>query len=221
MLIPGNTWQTVWTSAKAVPARRQKRLFDDTKEAEKILHFLESQTLGSIGQLTIPPLFHSAFIKLQKEASDGSAVRDFIPNYKDMEDKLKLNCCNLSREKWNAMKNISKKKWESVVNDISEMELSINLARSVLKKLYPDKVELGDDVSLFALPPLLLLMTFQILNSKQDKALLSSLMKCYDTELAEGAKNDIGVRVMYMFNLAKATQNEQRVEDHAWVRADE
>lgn len=42
-------------------------------------------------------------------------------------------------------------------------------------------------------------------------------MKCHDTELGEGAKNDIGVRVMYMFNVARATQNEQRVEDHSWV----
>lgn len=43
-------------------------------------------------------------------------------------------------------------------------------------------------------------------------------MRCHDTELTEGAKNDIGVRVMYMFNLARATQNEQRVEDHSWVK---
>lgn len=49
--------------------------------------------------------------------------------------------------------------------------------------------------------------------------MLNSLMKCHDTELNEGAKNDIGVRVMYMFNVARATQNEQRVEDHAWVKS--
>lgn len=42
-------------------------------------------------------------------------------------------------------------------------------------------------------------------------------MKCYDTELDEGAKNEVGVRVMYMFNLVKATQSEQRVEDQQWV----
>lgn len=42
-------------------------------------------------------------------------------------------------------------------------------------------------------------------------------MKCHDTELDEGAKNEIGVRVMYMFNLVKATQSEQRVEDQQWV----
>lgn len=144
MMIPGNTWQTVWSSAKPVPARRQKRLFDDTKEAEKVLHFLESQTLGSIGQLTVAPLFHSLLIKLQEESK---GVRDFIPHYKEMEEKLKQICSTLSRERWNASKNISKKKWEMATNDISEMELSINQAKSILKKLYPDKIELNEDVS--------------------------------------------------------------------------
>ncbi|KAL7043958.1 hypothetical protein ACKWTF_001718 [Chironomus riparius] len=144
MMIPGNTWQTVWQTAKPVPARRQKRLFDDTKEAEKVLHFLESQTLGSIGQLTVAPLFHTSLIKIQKESEN---VKDFIPNYKEMEDKLKQNCCTLSREKWNTSKGMSKKKWEMVINDTSEMELSINQARSILKKLYPDKTDFNDDVS--------------------------------------------------------------------------
>lgn len=143
MMIPGNTWQTVWASAKPVPARRQKRLFDDTKEAEKVLHFLESQTLGSIGQLTVASLFHSSMIKLQRE-SEG--VRNFIPNYKDMENKLKQGCCSLSRDKWITSKNLSKKKWEMLTNDISEMELPINQARSILLKLYPDKNDLSDEV---------------------------------------------------------------------------
>jgi len=144
MNIPGNTWKTVWSSAKPVPARRQKRLFDDTKEAEKVLHFFESQTLGSIGQLTVAPLFHAAVIKLQKE-SEG--VKDFIPNHAELDEKLRQNGCMLSRDKWIASKQLTKKKWEMVTNDISEIELSINQARSILKKLFPDKVELTDDVS--------------------------------------------------------------------------
>lgn len=36
MQIPGNLWTEVWHSAKPVPIRRQKRLFDETKEAEKV-----------------------------------------------------------------------------------------------------------------------------------------------------------------------------------------
>ena len=36
MCMPNNMWREVWGTARAVPARRQKRLFDDTKEAEKV-----------------------------------------------------------------------------------------------------------------------------------------------------------------------------------------
>lgn len=36
MKIPGNMWAEAWETARCVPARRQKRLFDDTKEAEKV-----------------------------------------------------------------------------------------------------------------------------------------------------------------------------------------
>lgn len=154
MLIPGNTWQTVWSSAKPVPARRQKRLFDDTKEVEKVLHFLESQTLGSIGQLIIAPLFHSSLLKLQLELKN---VADIIPNQNTTEVKLKQTCCLLSREKWNVSKNISRKKWELLTNDISEMELSINQAASILKKLYPEKSDFGDYVCLIILRSLLFL----------------------------------------------------------------
>lgn len=36
MKIPGNMWVEVWETAKPIPARRQRRLFDDTREAEKV-----------------------------------------------------------------------------------------------------------------------------------------------------------------------------------------
>jgi hypothetical protein len=65
MLIEGNTWQSVWKTARPVPAHRQKRLFDDTKEAEKVLNFLEVITVGKICQLTIPVLFHNALLKIK------------------------------------------------------------------------------------------------------------------------------------------------------------
>lgn len=37
MKIPGNMWVEAWDTARVTPARRQKRLFDDTKEAEKVM----------------------------------------------------------------------------------------------------------------------------------------------------------------------------------------
>lgn len=86
MLIPGNTWQVVWKAAKPVPARRQvrikaflltfffsnsnrfhiqKRLFDDTKEAEKVMHFFESRNIGQIVQLTLAALYHTALLQIK------------------------------------------------------------------------------------------------------------------------------------------------------------
>lgn len=90
MLIPGNTWQAVWIAAKPVPARRQvlfylsscwlvpplrliftqflflqRRLFDDTREAEKVLHLLETRNIGQIVQLTIVPLFHASILRVK------------------------------------------------------------------------------------------------------------------------------------------------------------
>lgn len=46
MKIPGNMWVEAWESAKATPARRQKRLFDDTKEAERVRIFTASFLLS-------------------------------------------------------------------------------------------------------------------------------------------------------------------------------
>jgi Rab3 GTPase-activating protein catalytic subunit len=44
MKIPGNMWVEVWNTAKAVPVRKQKRLFDDTKEAEKVTFGIGKKT---------------------------------------------------------------------------------------------------------------------------------------------------------------------------------
>ena len=41
MMIPGNMWVEAWESARVTPARRQRRLFDDTKEAEKVIYTIQ------------------------------------------------------------------------------------------------------------------------------------------------------------------------------------
>lgn len=64
MTTEGNTWQKVWEQAQAVPVSRQKRLFDDTNEALKVLHYLETRKMHEIYNLTVIPLLHSAILKL-------------------------------------------------------------------------------------------------------------------------------------------------------------
>lgn len=45
MKIPSNMWVEAWETAKPIPARRQRRLFDDTREAEKVTEVWVSNTI--------------------------------------------------------------------------------------------------------------------------------------------------------------------------------
>lgn len=52
MRIPGNIWAEVWEAAKRNPAHKQKRLFDDTKEAEKVLYISHFMIFGHFDYVT-------------------------------------------------------------------------------------------------------------------------------------------------------------------------
>ncbi|XP_054281898.1 rab3 GTPase-activating protein catalytic subunit isoform X2 [Macrosteles quadrilineatus] len=69
MKLPGNMWIEVWSAAKPVPARRQKRLFDDTREAEKVLHWLEAKQPREVAALLVSPLTHAALATLAHHAA--------------------------------------------------------------------------------------------------------------------------------------------------------
>ena len=56
MKCEGNMWASLWEQARAVPARRQKRLFDDTREAEKVVQWLVGLSPGDAAQLLLPCL---------------------------------------------------------------------------------------------------------------------------------------------------------------------
>ena len=50
-----------------MPARRQKRLFDDTREAEKVLQFLVDLSPGDAAQLVLPTLLQAAVVRILEE----------------------------------------------------------------------------------------------------------------------------------------------------------
>ena len=66
---PNNIWVESWNSATPIPAYKQKRLFDDTKEAEKVLHYLNSLKVCDLALLLLPTVLHSALNVLQKRQS--------------------------------------------------------------------------------------------------------------------------------------------------------
>lgn len=82
MLIPENAWSTTWASAQPVPAHRQKRLFDDTREAEKVLHFLSSRKLGQVARLLLPSLTHAALYTLNLQKQEA------LPNLPDVAQSI-------------------------------------------------------------------------------------------------------------------------------------
>ncbi|GAB0098823.1 Rab3 GTPase-activating protein catalytic subunit [Sergentomyia squamirostris] len=185
MMIPGNTWRSVWDSAKPVPARRQRRLFDDTKEAEKVLHFLESRNIGQIVELSLSTLFHAAILKIQEEiAEDGYQ----IPLLSDQMDKIIAHCCKLSRENWpgSGILGMKGKKWQILLMEITNLEYMVVQSRSLVTKL----LESGEV-------------------KESERSFLSELLKEHESELEKGAKGEISARLLHLFAEAKKAQNEQ------------
>lgn len=82
MEIPGNTWQEVWEVARPSPAKWQKRLFNDTREAEKILDYLERKTPSEFVKLLLPVFSVCVLQKLLDEMTDE------LPGLNDVVTKL-------------------------------------------------------------------------------------------------------------------------------------
>uniref|UniRef100_A0A3Q3AZ99 Rab3 GTPase-activating protein catalytic subunit n=1 Tax=Kryptolebias marmoratus TaxID=37003 RepID=A0A3Q3AZ99_KRYMA len=95
MKIPGNMWVEAWDIARVTPARRQRRLFDDTKEAEKVFHYLAMQKPGDLARHLLPCLLHAAIQKLKQEGETFffffllpkfvDRISDFIKQLVEME----------------------------------------------------------------------------------------------------------------------------------------
>lgn len=73
MLLPGNPWVETWTVARPVPAARQRRLFDENREAEQVLHFLRSRTVNGVAELLLPALLRAGAARASDEGVPGNS----------------------------------------------------------------------------------------------------------------------------------------------------
>lgn len=126
MLISDNTWVEMWESAKPVPANRQKRLFDDTREAEKVLHFLDSRNLAQIGELVLPVLCHSAIYRLVEESEQAQTAT-----------QCRLRQIVKAGERISREGGVSKRRYEALIQEIGALELSVSQINSLLYKFNP------------------------------------------------------------------------------------
>ncbi|XP_031344513.1 rab3 GTPase-activating protein catalytic subunit isoform X2 [Photinus pyralis] len=129
MLIADNPWVQMWQSAKPVPANRQKRLFDDTREAEKVLHFLDSRTFAQIIEMLFPILAHAAICRLYDECEQVSPV---LPSaHKSLQQAIRL-VQKISRDD-----QITERLCGALIQQIAALELAISQANSLLYKFNP------------------------------------------------------------------------------------
>ncbi|XP_048835815.1 rab3 GTPase-activating protein catalytic subunit isoform X1 [Brienomyrus brachyistius] len=136
MKIPGNMWVEAWETAKPIPVRRQRRLFDDTKEAEKVLHYLAVQNPADLSRHLLPCMLHAAILKLKEE----EAAED-IPSVRRATQQLLVNAGKLLRHP-----SPDYKKMEDLINQVMEVETVIARARSLKAKFGIDAGENGGDV---------------------------------------------------------------------------
>lgn len=129
MLISDNTWVKMWQSSKPVPANRQKRLFDDTREAEKVLHFLDSRNPSIISNLLLPVLMQTALYRLSQESEEISQV---LPEISISFRHIVKTIERLSRDI-----NLPLRKYETLIQEISAQELLISQINSLLYKFNP------------------------------------------------------------------------------------
>ncbi|XP_032358737.1 rab3 GTPase-activating protein catalytic subunit isoform X2 [Etheostoma spectabile] len=135
MKIPGNMWVETWETARVTPARRQRRLFDDTKEAEKVLHYLAVQKPADLTCHLLPCVLHAAILKLNKEES-----AEDIPSVKK---NIQQSTCQAS--KLLHPLNHDYKKLEDFINQLMAMETVITRARSLKAKFAICEGAKGED----------------------------------------------------------------------------
>nr|XP_015213851.1 PREDICTED: rab3 GTPase-activating protein catalytic subunit isoform X3 [Lepisosteus oculatus] len=135
MRIPGNMWVEAWETAKPTPVRRQRRLFDDTKEAEKVLHYLAQQKPADLTRHLLPCIIHAAILKEKEEEAveDIPSVRKTIQQFISLGSKLLHH------------PNPDYKKLEDLINQIMLGEAVIARARSLKAKFGIGKCEKVDD----------------------------------------------------------------------------
>ncbi|XP_052812233.1 rab3 GTPase-activating protein catalytic subunit-like isoform X2 [Mya arenaria] len=133
MQIPGNMWVEVWQTARPVPARRQKRLFDDTKEAEKVLHYLSSLKPSDVVVLLMPMLIHAALLKaMENEDKDIPVLKQAIEQ-----------ACNKASQVTRAPQQDAKR-YEECIRMIMQAEVIIARSLSLKTKFTSELLEHRD-----------------------------------------------------------------------------
>ncbi|XP_045471865.1 rab3 GTPase-activating protein catalytic subunit [Harmonia axyridis] len=127
MLIEDNLWAQTWKTAKPIPASKQKLQFVDTREAEKVLHFLESRELPQIIELLVPILLQMSACRLAQEL----AALEVHPD----EEVDKVSYILKQVEMTTREGKFTARKIEAIAREMARVERFISTIRSLYHKL--------------------------------------------------------------------------------------
>uniref|UniRef100_H0X8T5 Rab3 GTPase-activating protein catalytic subunit n=1 Tax=Otolemur garnettii TaxID=30611 RepID=H0X8T5_OTOGA len=133
MKIPSNMWVEAWETAKPIPARRQRRLFDDTREAEKVLHYFAIQKPADLARHLLPCVIHAAVLKVKEEEIE------ILENISSVKKIIKQIISHSSKVLH--FPNPEDKKLEEIIHQITNVEALIARARSLKAKFGTEKCE--------------------------------------------------------------------------------
>ena len=120
-----SVWKEAWYHAKPIPIWQQKRLFDDTKEAERVFHEFSQAKINRLVAMILPCLLHASYDRLLKCPDSQS---EYIKSDLDKVYQLLKDFCRyFSRETDH---------FKEVVDEIYAIEMYLSLFNSLRSKLY-------------------------------------------------------------------------------------
>ncbi|KAL1490569.1 hypothetical protein ABEB36_013239 [Hypothenemus hampei] len=133
MKLDNNIWVEMWENSRPVPAHRQKRLFDETTEAEKVLQFLDLRTVSQIVELVIPVLSHAS---LERVLDEMEYFPMEIPHSQTRAISLLKHVQAISRDS-----KCDIKRFEIFMQEITALELQISQISFLQSTLNPENIE--------------------------------------------------------------------------------
>ncbi|KAK3589406.1 hypothetical protein CHS0354_020737 [Potamilus streckersoni] len=185
MEIPGNMWVEVWQTARPVPARRQKRLFDDTKEAEKVLHFLSSLQPADVVLHLLPVLIHAAILKVMENEDQE------LPVLQQLLDKLCSKASTVTRSPAQDVRS-----YDELIRMISHAEIVIARNQSLRSKFTASLLDRTDAES-------------------ELRHFVNSILKNSEVPVRGGPQGPAGSIIHKLFSAAQKASNMALDEDSA------
>ena len=119
-----SVWKEVWHVAKPVPIWHQKRLFDDTKEVEKILHYFTHSKICSIARLLLPSILQAGYSRML-ECQDLT-----VPVIRDLAEEVAAKLRDLHQ-----YGNDDVEIYQEILKDIKSFEMTASTYLSLRSKL--------------------------------------------------------------------------------------